>query len=88
MISYLSLTSGAIFLWLNLTIIGTSTALLTVTALRLLPPGMPRLRYLAALAAFCAALILPVLATLGLTAGPKSSTPSASEARSGSPYTR
>ncbi|MGH9837064.1 MAG: TonB family protein [Blastocatellia bacterium] len=81
MTSYTTLVSAAVYLALNLTIFGTVIAMAVATAFRLLPANLPRLRYLVAVATFCAASTLPILATLGLTAGSKSLSPPAIEAR-------
>src|SRR5262245_10741974 len=81
MTPYTTLVSTAVYLALNLMIFGPVIALVATVTFKLLPTTLPRARYLVAIAAFCAASALPILAILGLTAGSKSLSPPAIEAR-------
>lgn len=65
--SHSTLVSIAVYLVMNLTVLGAALALGVALAFKFLPIGLPRLRYLIALAAFCAASLVPILATLGST---------------------
>jgi len=71
-----TLVSWAVYLWLNLTLLGASLALGVTLAFRFIPTSLSRARYLITLAAFCAASLLSILATMGVTARqPASLTP-------------
>src|SRR5215471_5604524 len=83
MTSYMAIVSAAVYLALNLIIFGAVTALATLTVFWIIPAALPRARYLVAIAAFCAASALPIMATLGLIAGSKSPSPPAIEASVG-----
>src|SRR5437867_8786306 len=65
--SHPMLISWAVYLWLNLTLLGASLALGVTIAFRFIPTSLPRVRYFITLAAFCAASLLPILATMGVT---------------------
>jgi TonB family protein len=59
--------SVAVDLLLNLTVLGASLAFGVAIAFRFIPTSLARARYLIALAAFGAASVIPILATMGLT---------------------
>lgn len=62
-----ALNSMGISLLLNLTLLGASVALGVAITFKFIPTSLPRTRYLIALAAFGAATLIPILATMGLT---------------------
>jgi hypothetical protein len=62
-----TLSSLAVDLLLNLTVLGASLALGVAIAFRFIPTSLARTRYLIALVAFSAASVIPLLATMGLT---------------------
>ncbi len=77
-----ALISWAIYLLLNLTLLGASLALGVTMAFRFIPTSLPRTRYFITLAAFCAASLLPILATMGITVRqPASLTPPTAASR-------
>jgi len=64
--AYPTLVSWAVYLWLNLTLLGASLALGVAIAFKFIPTSLSRMRYFITLAAFCAASLLPILATMGV----------------------
>lgn len=71
--SHPTLVSWAVDLLLNLTLLGASLAVGVTIAFRFIPTSLPRARYFITVAAFCAASLLPILATMGVTTKPPAS---------------
>ena len=68
MTSLSELTENALYLLLNLTLVGALMVGCVTIAFKLIPTSLPRLRYLILLASFGASVVLPIVFTFGLAA--------------------